>query len=271
MKLENKVALVTGGGRGIGRGIVLALAQEGADIVIVETDHVDSAFNQYGKKDIGGFECAEAVVKEVKQLGRKAMAIKADVSKSDQVNAAVEKAVAEMGKLNILVNAAGVVSVAFIDATEEEAWDLTFDVNAKGTFLMCKAAIPHLKKYGGSVINIASIAGKGGFGSLAPYVASKHAVVGFTHSLSKELAATEVNVNAICPGIVWTQMWVALAQAWAQPGETMEQSWVRNYSSLIPQGRPQTPEDMGALAVFFATNPNVSGQSVNVDGAYSIY
>jgi len=271
MKLENKVALVTGGGRGIGRGIVLALAQEGADIVIVETDSVDSAFNQYNKKDIRGFECAEEVVKEVKQLGRKAMAIKADVSKSAQVNAAVEKTVAEMGKLNILVNAAGVISIAPVDATEEEAWDLTFDVNAKGTFLMCKAAVPQVKKDGGSIINVASIAGKGGFATLAAYVASKHAVVGFTHSLAKELALTEVNVNAICPGIVWTQMWVTLSQAWALPGETMEQSWKRNYSTIITQARPQTVEDMGALAVFFATNPNVTGQSVNVDGGNSIY
>lgn len=271
MKLQNKVALVTGGGRGIGRGIALTLANEGADIAIVETDTLDNAFNQYNSKEIGGFQDAQKVVAEVKQLGRKAIAVQADVSKWNQVNAAIDKAAAELGRLDILVNAAGVINIGYVETMDVAAWDITFDVNVRGTFLSCKAAIPHIKKQGGSIVNVASIAGKGGFASLAHYCASKHAVVGLTNSLAKELIPYNITVNAICPGIVWTQMWVTLSDAWAAPGETREQSWKRNYSAMIPQGRPQTVEDMGALALYFITNPNVTGQSVNVDGGYSIY
>jgi meso-butanediol dehydrogenase/(S,S)-butanediol dehydrogenase/diacetyl reductase len=272
MKLQGKVALVTGGGRGIGRGIALALAKEGADIAVVETDVLDNAWNQYGAKEVKGFPEAQKVAGEVKALGRRATAIKADVTKWDQVQAMVKQTVAELGGLDIVVNNAGVVHTGLIETMDEAEWDLTMDVNVKGVFLCSKAAIPYLKQRGGGfIINTASIAGKGGFATLAHYCASKHAVVGLTHSLAKELAKDNITVNAICPGVVWTQMWVFLAGVWIQPGESLEESWKRNYTTLIPQGRPQTAEDMGALAVYFATNPNVTGQSINVDGGYTIY
>lgn len=272
MKLQNKVAVVTGGGRNIGRGIALALAGEGADIAIVETDTLDTAYNQYLDKKINGFKCAEDVVEEVKKLGRKAIALKADVSKPDQIKGAVDKAVAQFGKLDIMVNNAGVVHIGPLENMAEEEWDQTFDVNVKGVFFGAKAAIPHLKASGGgSIINLASIAGKIGLANMTLYIASKHAVVGFNHSLAKELAAHNINVNAICPGIVWTQMWVYLGALFGNPGETARQGYFTAIKNMIPQNREQTTEDMGALAVYFATNPNVSGQAVNVDGGYSIY
>lgn len=271
MKLQNKVALVTGGGRGIGRGIVLALAQEGADIAIIETDTLDSAYNQYSSKHINGYDCAQDVVAEVRKLGRRAMAIQADVSQWTQTKKAVDQAVSELGQLDILVNCAGVITIGPLENIAEEEWDQTFDVNVKGTFHGCKAALPHLKDKGGSMINVASIAGKTGLGSFSLYCASKHAVVGFTHSLAKELVPVNVTVNAICPGIVWTQMWVYLATVTKQPSETLEQSYQRSVAGFIPQGRDQTAEDMGALALYFATNPNVTGQSVNVDGGFAMY
>lgn len=271
MKLEKKVAVVTGGGRGIGRGIALALAREGADIAVVEADNLDSAFNQYNTKEIRGFAEAQNVVGEVTKLGRKAVALKADVSKWNQIKAAVDRAAAELGRLDIMVNCAGVVHVGPLEELEEEDWTLTFDVNVKGTFFGSKAAIPHMKTSGGCIINLASIAGKTGLPNFSLYCASKHAVVGFNHSLAKELVPYNITVNAICPGIVWTQMWVYLAEIMQQPGDTLKQSYERAIAGFIPQNREQTPEDMGALAVYFATNPNVTGQAINVDGGFAIY
>lgn len=272
MKLEGKVALVTGGGRGIGRGIALALAAEGADVAIVETDMLDSHYNQYRSPEVNGFYGAQKVAEEIKGLGRNAIAIKADVSKWEQVQAMVKETLDEFGRIDILVNNAGVVHVSAVEEMEEEAWDLTLDVNVKGTFLGCKAVIPHMKKGGGGkIINVASIAGKNGFGTLTHYTASKFAVVGFTNALAKELARENITVNAICPGIVRTQMWDYLADLWKNPGETIEESWQRNLNTIIPQGRDQTPEDMGALAVYFATADNVTGQAANVDGGTELH
>jgi meso-butanediol dehydrogenase/(S,S)-butanediol dehydrogenase/diacetyl reductase len=272
MRLEGKVAIVTGGGRGIGRGIALSLAKEGADIAIVETDTVDSASNQYGVREINGYQNAQEVVGEIQALGRRAIAIKADVSKWDQAQAMVKQTLDDLGQVDICVNNAGVVHVTPVEAMEEDAWDLMMDVNAKGVFFGCKAVIPHMKQRGGGrIINIASIAGKNGFPTLAHYCASKFAVVGFTNALAKELSRDNITVNAICPGIVWTQMWKVLADLWKNPGESVEESWKRNLDQIIPQGRDQTPEDIGDLAVYFATSENVTGQAANVDGGCELH
>ncbi|MBP8675172.1 MAG: SDR family NAD(P)-dependent oxidoreductase, partial [Acetomicrobium sp.] len=155
---------------------------------------------------------------------------------------------------------------------EEEAWDLTMNVNTKGVFLFSKAVIPHMKKNKwGRIINVSSIAGKSGFPGLPHYSASKFAVVGFTNSLAKELAKDNITVNAICPGIVRTQMWTLLADVWKQPGETWDESFARNIATMIPQGIEQTPEDMAKLALFFIYSEHVTGQSVNVDGGSMAY
>lgn len=272
MKLEGKVALVTGGGRGIGRGIALALAEEGADIAIVETDVLDSPFNQYGVKEINGYHSAQKVVEEIKALGRRAIAVQADVTKWDQVQAAVKQTIQELGQIDISVHNAGVINVVPVEEMEEEAWDITMDVNVKGVFLCCKAVIPHMKQRGGGkIINTASIGGKNAFPTLAHYCASKFAVVGFTNSLAKELAQDNITVNAICPGIVRTAMWDLLADLWKQPGESVEESWQRHLDALIPQGRAQVPADMGQLAVYFATADNVTAQAFNVDGGTELH
>ena len=272
MSLEGKIAIVTGGGRGIGRGIALALAKEGADIAIVEAEVLDSPYNHYGTKEIKGYTAAQDAIKEIKALGRRAIAINADVSKSDQVTQAVKRTVDELGSIDILVNAAGVITVSNVENLEEEEWDLTMNVNAKGVFLFSKAVIPHMKKNKwGRIINVSSIAGKSGFPGLPHYSASKFAVVGFTNSLAKELAKDNITVNAICPGIVRTQMWTLLAEVWKQPGETWEESFARNIANMIPQGVEQTPEDMAKLALFFIYSEHVTGQSVNVDGGSMAY
>ncbi|MCP4750544.1 MAG: SDR family oxidoreductase [Proteobacteria bacterium] len=256
MKLSGKVALVTGAGRGIGKAIAVSLAEAGADIALADVDLAN----------------AENAAQEIRNLGRKALAIQVDVSQWDPVRSMVERCDTELGRLDILVNSAGVVTVSFVERLEETEWDRMMNINAKGVFLCCKAAIPYLRKQSyGRIINVASVAGKNGNASMAGYCASKFAVVGFTNSLAKELTRDDITVNAICPGIIRTAMWDYMADISKKPGETLEEAWQRSVATLIPQRRPQTPEDMGELAVYLATAKNVTGQAINVDGGMEMH
>jgi len=269
--LAGKVALVTGGGRGIGRGIVLALAEAGADVAIADVDTLAAGAQQYGDSHVSGFACAQRTAAEVGERGRRAVAIAADVTSKVDCAAMVADTVHELGGLDVLVCNAGVVSLVPVAAMDEATWDLTFAVNVKGVFLSCQAAIPTLVERGGCIIAVASVAGKNGAPGLAHYCASKFAVVGFTNALAKELAPANVRVNAICPGILRTQMWEYLAETLRTAGETRDQSWERYIKQLIPLGRPQTPEDIGRAAVYLATAPNVTGQALNVDGGMELH
>lgn len=254
--LSGKVAVVTGGARGIGRGIVMALAEAGADVLIADLLEADMQTTQ---------AAAQA-------LGRKALTRRVDVTDAAQVQAMIDQAVAELGALDILVNCAGVITIHPVAELTERDWDFVMGVNAKGTFLACQAALAPMRARGwGRIINVASIAGKEGFPNLAHYSASKFAVVGFTNALAKEVAREGITVNAICPGIVRTDMWDRLADEWKTEGESVEDSWARHQLTLIPQGRAQTPQDMGRLALFFATMENVTGQAVNVDGGFTFH
>ncbi|MBM4255814.1 MAG: SDR family oxidoreductase [Deltaproteobacteria bacterium] len=270
--LNGQVALVTGGARGIGRGIALALAQAGADVAVSDLEHIASTAQQYTNAAIGGFTEAQKTAEEITKLGRRSLAIQADVRKKDDNERMIKETVSRLGRLDILVCNAGVVSVAAIAEMSEEMWDLTFDVNVKGVFLSCQAAIPAMKTNGkGCIINIASIAGKNGSAGLAHYCSSKFAVVGFSNSLAKELSATNIRVNAICPGILRTQMWEYLAEKFKRSDESKEDAWNRYIKGMIPLGRPQTPEDIGQLAVYLASAPNVTGQAINVDGGIEMH
>jgi meso-butanediol dehydrogenase/(S,S)-butanediol dehydrogenase/diacetyl reductase len=269
--LTGKIALVTGGGRGIGRGIAFALADAGADVAIADVDTLPAGAQQYGAARVSGFEHAQRTAAEIAERGRRTVALAADVTSKAECEMMVAATVRELGGLDILVCNAGVVSIAPVAAMDEATWDLTFAVNVKGVFLSCQAAIPTLVARGGCIINIASIAGKNGAPGLAHYCASKFAVVGFTNALAKELAPANVRVNAICPGILRTQMWEYLAETLKAPDETRDQSWQRYVSQLIPLARPQTPEDIGHAAVYLATAPNVTGQALNVDGGIELH
>ena len=272
MKLAGKVALVTGGGRGIGRGIASALAEEGAEIAIAEVDRMPSAAQQYGVTAVSGRQEAQETARAIAAGGRRAIVIEADVTQWTDAQRMVAETVAQLGRLDILVCNAGVVHIGMVEAMPEEEWDLTMAVNVKGVFLSCKAALPALKQRPGAcIINIASVAGKNGAPGMAHYCASKFAVVGFTNSLAKEVARFNIRVNAICPGILRTQMWEYLAGTLKQRGESKEDSWQRYVRTLIPLARPQTPADIGALAVYLATADNVTGQAINVDGGMELH
>src|SRR5881296_680253 len=199
MRLDGKVAVVTGGGSGIGRGIVLAMAREGADVAIPDIQVLN----------------AEKVAGEVKGLGRKVLAMKTDVTSAADVKTMVDRTRESFGKIDILVNnagAAGPPGMPFTNNTEED-WDRTFAVNTKSVFLTCKAIAPHfIERRAGRIINIASIAGPLAALTMPPYSVAKGGVITFTRVIAKELAPHGITVNAICPGVLWTAFWEGLAK-----------------------------------------------------------
>ena len=263
--LEGKVALITGGGTGIGKGIAHGFAREGMKLALAGLERAPSADNQYGSRHLGGYSAAVAVADEI---GADAFAIDGDVADAGAVDAMFARTVDRFGRVDVVVNAAGVVTARPIAEMSEAEWDNIMDVNAKGTFLVNRAAVIRMRAQGagGRIINIASIAGKRGGAALTHYCASKFAVVGFTNALAKEVAREDITVNCICPGIVGTRMWTLLNDAYAEPGETPEQSYARSIEHLIPQGVPQTEEDMAALALYLVRAPHVTGQAINLDG-----
>ena len=248
--LIGKTALVTGASRGIGRGIALCLAKQGADVAV----------NYHSSE-----EEAQAVVGEIKKLGQKAIAVRADVSKSDQVGAMVQKVVQEFGRLDILVNNAGVLNFKTLDQMTEEDWDWVIDTNLKGQFLCAKAAVPLMEKNGwGRIINIASIASGGvgvGYPALAHYCASKGGVVALTEGLAVELGVKGITVNAIAPGAIETDMAKSI---------TEDEQVKRGLLARLPIKRIGQPEDVGAAAVFLASDEAgyMTGSVVYVDGGW---
>ncbi|AOY74636.1 glucose 1-dehydrogenase [Clostridium formicaceticum] len=253
MRLKEKIAIVTGAGRGIGRAIALRLAQEGATVVI----------NDINKENL------YKVKEEIQQLGQKTTAIVGDVSNPVDVDGIVNQTVKAYGKLDIMVANAGIASVKFSVEMTPEEWDKIFAVNCRGVFLCDTAAAKQMmKQKSGKIINCASIAAHSGFNLLAAYSASKFAVRGFTQALAKELGPHGIQVNAYCPGIVGTDMW-DLIDAKMGPYLGMAKGEVlKEYTKLITLGRVQTPEDAACFVAYVASSDAdyMTGQSVMIDG-----
>ena len=253
MRLKDKVALVTGSASGIGRAIALKLAQEGANVAVADLN----------------LEGAKETAEEIKKLGRKALALKVDVIKKDEVQAMVDAVVQQFGKLDICCNNAGVSTMnAVVDLTEYD-WDFNMDVNAKGVFLCCQAEAKVLVEQGsGKIINTASMGGKHGIPFLAHYCASKYAVIGFTKSLAFELAKHKINVNCVCPGLVKTGMqsrevvWEAKLRGMT-PEEVLDE-----YVKMTPLGRLEKPEDVADIVAFLASAEAdfMTAQAINITG-----
>ncbi len=260
MQLEDKVALVTGGARGLGKGIALVLAERGADVALCDID-------------IAG---ARHTAEEIEDLGCVAKAYQVDVTVQSQLGEMVAQALADFGRIDILVNAAGVIGAPGFEETtwsREEDWDLTFDVNVKGTALVSDAVSPHMKsRRSGKIVNIASHGGRDGAGGGA-YGASKAAVIHLTQSYALQLASYNINVNVICPGSIWTPMWERIADRAKRNNPEQQDLTPREiFDAAIkercPLGREQTPEDIGKAVAFFASDDalNITGQSLNVNG-----
>ena len=255
MTLDNKTALVTGAGRGMGRAIAIALAVEGANVAVSDIDA----------------PAVEDTSIAVRELGRRSVAIQADVGNLDDIDRMVNATVEGLGRLDILVNNAGVTKFLDIMDVTEADWDRIHRVNAKGAFFCMQRAAEHLinQGEGGRIINIASIAGKGYSGtSNAAYAASKGAVLAMTYIAAHQLGRHDINVNAICPGSTRTEMSEATMASRAQSLGVPISELEEQRSERIPIGRPNDPEDIAAMAVFLAGPGarNITGQAFNVDG-----
>jgi len=257
-RLENRTAIVTGGGRGIGRGIAMELAREGAGVIIADVD----------------LDNAERTAGEIRDQGGRVLVVRVDVTDPASVDAGVSAAMLEVGNIDILVNNAGVVGahVGGGSITLED-WDACYEVNLKGMWIMSRALIPHFRQRGGGrIVNLASIAGRKGAAGLAHYCASKAGAISLTQSLARDLGPSNITVNAVCPGLLWTDMWRHLEGAIGRDTtpEVVEQRRVfdRFIETNCPLRREQTPEDIGRAVVFFASDDarNITGQSLNVDG-----
>lgn len=253
MMLPDKIAIVTGASKGIGRAIGLRLAKEGANVVIADVDKDE------GKK----------VAQMIREMGRDCLAVKCDVSNVQEVEGMVEKTMQKLGRIDILVNNAGVSSMAAMVELEEKDWDFNMDINAKGQFLCSRAVAKHMiKQKSGKIINNASLAAKRGARFLAHYSASKFAVLGLTYTMAIELAPYNITVNAVCPGIVETDM---IRREWKWEGDIrgMTPDEVRNeVLGEILLGRLCQPEDVAGAVAFLASKDAdyLTGQSINVNG-----
>lgn len=254
-RFEGQSVFITGGNKGIGYGIARRFAEEGAKVTLaaIEKDTADIA-RQLGE-----------------DTGVPTIGLSLDVRDASAVRAAYDEAEAKLGPLSISVQNAGVITISKIEDLAEDQWDLNMEVNTKGAFLCCQEAIRRFRASGtkGRLINTASGQARQGFVYTPHYAASKFGVIGLTQSLAKEVAAEGITVNAICPGIIHTDMWDYNDRVWGQmlgnygPGELMAE-WVRN----IPMKRAGTVAEVAGLVTFLASRDAeyITGQTINVDG-----
>lgn len=254
MELNDKTALITGAARGIGKTIALRFAQEGAKI----------ALNDINKESL------EDTAREIKKVSRERVIYKrADISKSKEVKELAQYVTEELGVIDILINNAAISQiVSFLD-TSEKLWDRTMEVNLKGAFLCCQAVIPGMIKKGkGKIINMSSQSGKRGSKWHAAYCVSKFGIIGLTQSLALELAPYRINVNAVCPGVVFTSLWEEQAADHARREGIEEKEVKENLLKNIPLARLGTPEDVANLVLFLASSRSdyITGQAINLSG-----
>ena len=245
LNLKGKVALVTGGSRGIGRAAVNCFARLGANVVInYVTDE----------------QAAADAVTVAEDLGATALAVRADVSRVDEAQRLIDEAVARFDRVDFLVCNAGIWEGGAVDALTEAAWDRTMDLNLKGTWTACRAAVPVMKARGfGKIVIVSSTAGQRGEGNVSNYAASKGGQISFTKSLAAELGPFGINVNAVAPGWVDTDM---CADVFADP------AFRKSIENGIPVGRVATPEDIAWPIVFLCTEwaRHINGEILNVNG-----
>ena len=254
MMVADKIALVTGAGQGIGKASALMLAKEGADVAVA---------------DING-QTSEQTASEVIALGRRGLSLQADVGDVENIDRMVQQTIDTFGRIDVLVNNAGVTRRSYIMDLTEEDWDRIHRVNAKGVFFcLQRVAREMIPRRQGAIVSIASIAGKGYEGtSNAAYAASKGAVISLTKTAAQQLAQHNINVNAVCPGVTNTALSQANLEVRAQQEGTTLEDMQRRRAEAIPLKRANDPEDIAAMVAFLASAGarNITGQAFNVDG-----
>ena len=252
-RLAGKVALITGGGTGIGRAIALAFAREGASVAVA------------GRR----LEKLREVIREIEQGGGKGLAMECDVSQSKEVERAVRGTTERFGRLNVLVNNAGALSATTVEGISEEEWDRLMAVNMKGPFLMSRAVLPEFRKAGGgAIVNIGSVLGLVAVKDRAAYCASKGGVTMLTKAMALDHAHENIRVNCICPSIVETELVKGVFNQTEQ-GQAMRKARI----ATIPLGRIGRPEDVAELAVFLASEESswLTGAAIPLDGGLTAY
>jgi meso-butanediol dehydrogenase/(S,S)-butanediol dehydrogenase/diacetyl reductase len=252
-RLVGKVALITGGGTGIGRAIALAFAREGAKVAVA------------GRRK----EKLDETLREAEKLGGQGLAIVCDVAKAKDGERAVRETAKAFGQLNVLVNNAGVLHAATIEGTSEDQWDNLMTINLKGPFLMCKAALPEFRKAGGgTIVNVGSVLGLVAMKDRAAYCASKGGVSLLTKAIALDHAHENVRSNCICPSIVETELVQGLFAA-SEQGKALRRARIGS----IPLGRMGRPEDVAEMAVFMASEESswLTGATVPLDGGLTAY
>ncbi|MCK9431474.1 MAG: 3-oxoacyl-[acyl-carrier-protein] reductase [Candidatus Omnitrophica bacterium] len=242
MRLKDKVTLVTGGARGIGRAIGITFAGEGADIVVADVN----------------LEAAQKTASEIEGMGRKAMSLVMDVTDFQAVEEGINKILDKMGKVDILVNNAGITKDNLLLRMSPADWDAVLNVNLKGTFNCIKAVSRSMiKQRSGRIISIASIIGLMGNAGQANYAASKAGIIALTKTVAKELASRNINANAVAPGFIQTEMTAKLPE-----------DIKKKMQEAIPMGKLGTPEDVANICLFLASEESsyVTGQVITVDG-----
>ena len=252
MKLRGKTALVTGGGRGIGRAIALGLAQEGAQVAVLDILADNAA----------------AVAGEIEATGVKALALPADLTKRAQVDRAIADTLAQFGQIDILVNNAGWDRMELFLDSEEETWDKIIAINFKGMLYVCKAALPSMVARGqGKVISIASDAGRAGSTGEAVYAGTKGAIIAFSKTLAREMARHKITVNVVCPGLTETPLLQGIREQSPKTEKVIEA-----VTRAIPLGRVGQPEDIAGAVVYLASPAAdfVTGQTLSVSGGLTM-
>ena len=265
MKLDGKVAIVTGGARGNGLAIATCLAEEGADIAIADICE-DMKTLPYS---LSTPETMTEAVERLRAMGRKAEGIKCDVRKAADVSAMVDKVISTFGKIDILINNAGNTSMVAIAEMEEAVWDEVIDTHLKGMYLCCRYVLPHMiGQHSGKVVSISSVGGQRGFGMGGHYCAAKHGIIGLNKSIAMEVADHNINANVVCPGTVWTPMMKGIAESFGMDEEEGKENF---FAGHMLKESELSPEDIGRAVLWLCTDAaaNITGNMITVDQGWA--